>query len=214
MVASTPKGIRYPQLADRPVDLPVHLADMANDIDALLAAHDTDLERTIRPPAMMLRLSTATPLANSISTPASGVGAPVPFDSIEQQQGGTFARLNVNSALFRMPRTGYYQVGLHYFMAKSFDSDSPATDYEAQWNFNLVKFPLTLEPIRQQHFDSPSTIAEGDPGEQGSVTGLIRATSVTDYYFWSFYATGTGGSFDPTQLILGARAFAFWTADL
>lgn len=219
MVATTsPQLIRYPQLADAPCDWDTHMANMALDIDAKLTSHDTDLTRTLQTPMVMLRLTTPTDLLNTLQIPAAGFGPPVPFDTVEFQAGGTFARLSINPFLFRMPRTGYYQVGFNYFMAAMTDIFfiSPTSYLAQMFGFNLVKYPNVLMPVRtsQRPTVGLSVAEKGVPDIEGGLSGLVRVTATTDYYQWCLTEVGFGGTFDDTVEILGARAYAFWVADL
>lgn len=220
MVTSTGgQGIRYPELADAPCDWDLHMQLMAEDIDAKLTSHDTDLDRTLGAiPAMILRLSTPTDIPNLLGGSLSTVGSPIPFDSVEHQTGGVFARLGISSTLFRMPRTGYYHVGLNYSMAAGHDGDDP--DFFVgptlnQYAFDLVRYPSTPEiGIRTQHFDRAGGEDEFTQGERGTLSGILRVTSTADYWWWSTSLVGFVGTADATYKILEAKAYAFWTADL
>lgn len=220
MVAATGgQGIRYPELADAPCDWDLHMRWMAEDIDAKLTAHDVDLDRTLPEiPAMMLRLSVPTDLANPLLGTLVEVGTPVPFDSIEHQSGGVFARLSVDPTLFRMPRTGYYHVGLNYSLAAGHDGDDPdfvVGPVRNQYAFNLIKYPSTPEvALRTQQFDRTGGDDPFQQGERGTLSGVVRVTSTSDYYWWSTSLVGFVGTVDSTYKILEARAYAFWTADL
>lgn len=228
MVATTAvQAIRYPQLADAPCDWDLHMQQMASDMDARYAAHDADLARTLTTvPLMMLRLSLPTYLENtqttgttpSVTSPTGGLGTSIPWDTLEKQQGGLFVQLSVNPYVFRMPRVGYYQVGMSYQFAVGTDSDDfIAPLLTSQYAVNLVQFPQTLTQIRTQQRDRTFSLEPDVPGEEGSLTGMLRVTSTSTYFFWMAQIVGNSGPLlldDPAYQIYSARAYAFWVADL
>lgn len=215
MVATTAQGIRYPQLADAPCDYAQHMQWLAEDMDAKLDSHDSDLARTLLPPASIL--SNDTPVQISLDFDFAtyiNLVSPtrvVPFEAVRTQSGGVWARPGVNSFMFAFPRVGLYQVGLQFAMNLDDEEgfpDATLADVDQGYFFRLWKHPLVGQRIG---------ICQRDPrkfGESGTCSGLLRVTSTTDRYFWRLEVVGIDSTFNSYVTINSTRMTAAWVGDM
>jgi hypothetical protein len=205
MVATTPTQLlRYPQVTDAPCDGDLHLGWFASDVEAKVTSHEDDLARTLAPPTLILVQSEPVIYHTALSPDQ------IKFDVVEQQSGGTFGLFDANQHEFRMPRTGYYQVGLHLNWPQNpseFTLDLGQSFSFVQYDQASALFGGTgVETDVRTHIQARQFVS----GDFASYSGLIRVTTTADYWAWEVLVEDFADDFTVTF----ARMYAIWTGDL
>lgn len=218
MVATTTnQAIRYPQLTDRPCDWDLHLQWMAEDVDAKLDSHDADIARMTLGPSLILAVTSQVeiPVEPTVEIVTDDRTFPtqdhpfqaIPFDSVEHQAGGVFARPSVNPYLFSFPVLGVYQLGLEWEMNLDPLPDG-VTSLDRNYIFQLFQYPELPTPGGQMAQREIRNF-----GEHSTVNTLLRVNTLGTLFWWQVGVAGAVAVDDAIHLN-AARMGAFWVSDV
>lgn len=190
------QGLTYPIQTDTFKELPAHLKVLADQLDARVNSHRSDLARSDRPPACLI--ATAIP---RVYTMGGGGGADViTFDTVSLNIGG-MTDLADDPRLITFPKAGFYVVG-GYIRTGGLGT--------AQTMLNML-----INDPGNSPFTHGFTGRDGGGAKAAGSGSFVARVSVPGSS--TFMRLTTGGVSPSSQVSVDpihTRMWAYWTADL